>query len=62
MNMATPINAPYKLAQQAARSSSMKRMLFVSTYGIGGNPKTAKAMRDGKLNKKHGRRLTTAYI
>lgn len=62
MKMATPRNAPYKLAQQAARSSSMARMLFVSTYGIGGKPATAHAVRDGKLNKKSGRQLATAYI
>lgn len=60
--MATPKNAPYKLEQQKARASSMARMAFISTYGIGDKSKTANAVRDGKLNNKHGRRLATAYI
>ena len=67
--MATPANAPYKLAQQAARNNSQARVVFASTIYhrdqagnvIGKRVSAASAVRDGKINKKSGRRLATSY-
>jgi hypothetical protein len=58
--MATPKNAAYKVLQQTSRALTFARQVFVSTYGYG-KSKTAIAVRNGKLNKKSGRRLATAY-
>ena len=58
--MATPSNAPYKLAQRAAESRTEEKMVFISGHGMGAGV-TAKAVREGKMNKKHGRRLAVRY-
>jgi len=64
--MATPKNAPYKLAQRKAEHLAGRgRVIFLSveTGPMLAWPitRTAHAVRDGKLNKKSGRRLATAY-
>jgi hypothetical protein len=66
--MATPKNAAYKVLQQTARALTFARQVFVSGYApkmkkpkIPSGNKTAIAVRNGKLNKKSGRRLATAY-
>lgn len=62
--MATPANAPYKLAQRKAEGASKARRLFQSTsesFFTKGERRTARASRDGKLNKKSGRCRTTEY-
>jgi len=59
--MAAPIDAPYKIKQREARGNSSERVLF-ENLGLGlGIDKTAIAVRNGKLNKKSGRRIATSY-
>jgi hypothetical protein len=57
--MATPMNAPYKVAQRAARN--LVTAVYVYRHSIASGRKSAIAVRDGKLNKKSGRRLATSY-
>ena len=57
--MATPIDAPYKTRQREARGVSSGKALF-KNWGLGPG-RTAIAVRDGKINKKFGRRLATSY-
>ena len=62
--MATPIDAPYKAIQRALESEiSMPSFAYRRYSGrYGRTPlKPAIAVRDGKLNKKFGRRLATSY-
>ena len=59
LEMATPIDAPYKQDQRRLDRLSMARMLYV-VHAVSNS--AARAVRDGKLNKKSGRRLATKYV